>query len=95
MTNHEQGLTNHEVTICLAGGAVLGPYNATWSQNEGGDVRELVREYDAFLQGEKQQRFKFHLHDTYTQTVHTLILDFEQVTGICDHVRLRSQAPGG
>lgn len=94
MSNHEQGLTNHEVTVCLAGGAVLGPYNATWSQNEGGDVRELVREYDAYLQGEKQRRFKFHLHDTYTQTVHTLIVDFEQVTGICDHVRLRSQAHG-
>lgn len=95
MNHHEQGLTNHEVTICLVGGAVLGPYNATWSQDEGGDVRELVREYDGFLQGEKQRRFKFHLHDTYTQTVHTLILDFGQVTGICDHVRLRSQAHGG
>ena len=95
MEQQEQGLTNHEVTVCLAGGAVLGPYNATWSQNEGGDVRELVREYDAFLQGEKQQRFKFYLHDTYTSTVHTLILNFEQVTGICDHVRLKSPARAG
>ncbi|MGF2734096.1 hypothetical protein DET50_102184 [Marinobacter pelagius] len=92
MSNSDTGLTNHEVTICLDGGAVLGPFNATWTKNEGGDVRELVREYDAFLQGEKQQRFKFHLHDTYTNTVHTLILNFGQVTGICDHVRLRSHA---
>ncbi|MBJ6136817.1 hypothetical protein [Marinobacter litoralis] len=95
MSTENSSLTNHEVTVCLAGGAVLGPYNATWSQNEGGDVRELVREYDAFLQGEKQRRFKFHLHDTYTLTVHTLILNFEQVTGICDHVRLKSPARGG
>ena len=58
MTVPENGLTNHEVTICLAGGAVLGPFNATWSKDSGGDVRELVREYDAFLQGEKQHRYK-------------------------------------
>lgn len=90
MSNAESGLTNHEVTVCLAGGAVLGPFNATWTKNEGGDVRELMREYDAYLQGDKQHRFKFHLHDTYTRTVHTLILDFAQVTGVYDHVRLRS-----
>jgi|TARA_R110002096_G_scaffold309872_1_gene504506 hypothetical protein len=94
MTVPENSLTNHEVTICLLGGAVLGPFNATWSKDSGGDVRELVREYDSFLQGEKQHRYKFHLHDTYTNTVHTLILNFEQVTGICDHVRLRSQGGG-
>ncbi|MBZ2169097.1 MULTISPECIES: hypothetical protein [Marinobacter] len=90
MSGQDTRLTNHEVTICLAGGAVLGPFNATWTRNEGGDVRELVREYDAYLQGEKQHRFKFHLHDTYTNTVHTLILEFGNVTGICDHVRLNS-----
>lgn len=39
-------------------------------------------------------RTKFHLHDTYTNTVHMVILNFEQVTGICDHVRLRSQDRG-
>ena len=94
MSSPENSRTNHEVTICLAGGAVLGPFNATWSQDAGGDVRELVRQYDAFLQGEKQSRFKFHLHDTYTNTVHTLILNFEQVTGICDHVRLKSHGNG-
>lgn len=89
MQASENALTNHEVTICLAGGAVLGPFNATWSVDTGSDVRELAREYDAFLQGEKQKRYKFHLHDTYTNTVHTLIVDFSQVTGICDHVRLK------
>lgn len=90
----DNALTNHEVTICLAGGAVLGPFNATWSRDNGGDVRELVKEYDAFLQGEKQRRFKFHLHDTYTNTVQTLVVNFEQVTGICDHVRLKSHQGG-
>ncbi|MDV2080281.1 hypothetical protein [Marinobacter xestospongiae] len=90
MHSSENALTNHEVTICLAGGAVLGPFNATWTRDAGGDVRELVREYDAFLQGEPQKRFKFHLHDSYTNTVHTVILNFQQVTGICDHVRLRA-----
>ena len=94
MSAPENSLTNHEVTVCLAGGAVLGPFNATWNQDSGGDVRELVREYDGYLQGEQQRRYKFHLHDTYTNTVHTLILNFEQVTGICDHVRLRSQGGG-
>jgi len=91
MHSHDNGLTNHEVTICLSGGAVLGPFNATWKKDEGGDVRELVREYDAYLEGAKQQRFKFHLHDTYTNTVHTLVVKFDHVTAICDHVRLRSQ----
>ncbi|WP_404365106.1 hypothetical protein [Marinobacter sp.] len=88
MATKDSSLNSHEVTICLVGGAVLGPYNATWSKDEHGDVRELVREYDAFLQGEKQHRFKFFLHDSYTNTVHTLILQFENITGICDHVRL-------
>lgn len=94
MNAQETGLTNHEVTVCLAGGGIFGPFNATWSKDEGGDVRELVREYDAWLQGEKQSRFKFHLHDTYTNTVHTLIMNFAQVTGICDHVRLKAQGEG-
>lgn len=87
----EDALTNHEVTICLAGGAVLGPFNATWSRESPGDVRELTREYDRFLHGEPQKRFKFHLHDTYTNTVHAVILDFRQVTGIYDQVRLRHE----
>jgi hypothetical protein len=89
MQNNDNALTNHEVTICLSGGAILGPFNATWSRDDGGDVRELVRDYDAYLQGETQKRYKFYLHDTYTNTVHTMILDFAHVTGLCDHVRLR------
>ena len=92
MQVNENSLTNHEVTVCLSGGAVLGPFNATWNKDSGGDVRELVKEYDAYLQGESQKRFKFFLHDTYTNTVHTLILNFSQVTGICDHVRLKQHA---
>ncbi len=53
-------LTNHEVTICLEGGATLGPFRATWSHDKPGDVRELSIEYDKFLHGETQKRFKFH-----------------------------------
>ncbi len=94
MANSEHALTNHEVTVCLAGGAVLGPFNATWVPDDGGDVRDLVRDYEGFLQGEPQRRFKFFLHDAFTNTVHTLILNFEQVTAVCDHVRLRSPQGG-
>ena len=42
-------LTNHEITICLAGGAVLGPFKATWSKDIVSDVRELTKDYDAFM----------------------------------------------
>ncbi len=86
----DDALTNHEVTICLQGGAVLGPFNATWSkESNNSDVRELSREYDNYLRGDSQKRFKFHLHDTYTNTVHTVILRFENVSAIYDHVKLR------
>ncbi len=85
----DDALTNHEVTVCLRGGAVLGPFNAAWSKESSSDVRALSREYDCFLKGEKQKRYKFHLHDTYTNTVHTLLLQFENVTAIYDHVKLR------
>ncbi|MFD2231094.1 hypothetical protein [Alkalimarinus sediminis] len=88
----EDALTNHEVTICLKGGAVLGPFNAAWSKESSGDVRALSREYDEYLMGQDQSRFKFHLHDTYTNAVHTLILRFENVTAIYDHVKLRSES---
>ncbi|MCP5162551.1 MAG: hypothetical protein H6999_02460 [Hahellaceae bacterium] len=91
----EEALTNHEVTVCLQGGAVLGPFNAAWSKSTPSDVRELSREYDRFLQGEPQKRFKYHLHDTYTNTVHTLLLRFDQVTAIYDHVRLRGSTGSG
>lgn len=83
------GLTNHEVTICLRGGAVLGPYHATWSKESASDVRELSIDFEHFLKGEPQQRFKYHLHDTYTNAVHCLTLRFEDVTGIYDNVKIR------
>lgn len=88
----EDALTNHEVTVCLNGGAVLGPFNAAWSKEDSGDVRALSREFDRYLRGESQTRFKFHLHDTNTNSVHTLILRFEDVTAIYDHVKLRGEA---
>lgn len=82
-------LTNHEVTICLEGGATLGPFRATWSKDKPGDVRELSIEYDKFLHGEAQQRYKFHLHDTYAHAAHSLIINFERVTAIYDRVNLK------
>ncbi len=85
----DHGLTNHEITICLAGGAILGPFRATWSREITSDVRELTKDYDAFLQGTKQARFKYHLHDQDKRVSHTLILRFEQVTGIYDRVALK------
>jgi hypothetical protein len=50
----DHGLTNHEITICLSGGAILGPFKATWSTETTSDVRELTKDYDAFLQGTRQ-----------------------------------------
>ncbi|MCP5209421.1 MAG: hypothetical protein H6998_00680 [Hahellaceae bacterium] len=86
----EDALTNHEVTVCLKGGAVLGPFHATWSKETSGDVRELSRDFEQYLQGKAQSRFKYHLHDTYANSVHCLILKFDDVTGIYDHVKLRA-----
>lgn len=86
-----EGLTNHEITIALQGGAVLGPFRATWSTEIVSDVRELAKDYDAFLQGEAQQRFKYHLHDTqdpHHPVSHSLILNFAHVTAIYDRVLL-------
>ena len=83
-----EGLTNHEITICLKGGAILGPFKATWSTEIISDVRELTKEYDAFLQGEPQKRFKYHLHDQEHRLSHTLILKFSQITAIYDRVAL-------
>ena len=84
----ERGLTNHEITIALAGGAVLGPFPATWSTEIVSDVRELSRDYDAFLQGHGQTRFKYHLHDPGRHVSHSLILNFNHVTAIYDRVVL-------
>jgi hypothetical protein len=83
-----EGLTNHEITICLNGGAILGPFKATWSKEIVSDVRELTREYDAFLKGGDQKRFKYHLHDQERRLSHTLFLNFEQITAIYDKVEL-------
>lgn len=83
-----EGLTNHEITVCLQGGAILGPFKATWSKEIVSDVRELTREYDAFLQGGEQKRYKYHLHDQERRLSHTLILNFAQITAIYDKVEL-------
>ena len=82
-------LTNHEIIITLAGGAVLGPFRATWSTEIKSDVRELTRDYDAFLNGQVQTRFKYHLHDYAQNLSHSLVLRFENVTAIYDRVELR------
>ncbi|HIG40693.1 MAG: hypothetical protein ABGY96_17195 [bacterium] len=84
----ETELTNHEVTICLKGGAVLGPYRATWSKDKPTDVRELTIEYENFLRGVDQKRFKYHLHDLHSHTAHSVILKFDNVTAIYDQVTL-------
>ncbi len=90
MVKHDEpGLTNHEITVCLTGGAVLGPFKATWSKGTVSDVRELARDYDAWLRGEPQTRFKYHLHDQSRRLSHTLILKFEQVAAIYDQVALK------
>ena len=89
----EKGLTNHEITIALIGGALLGPFRATWSTEILSDVRELTKDYDAFLQGQEQKRFKYHLHDPNTHVSHSLIIDFKRVTAIYDQVELH-EPPG-
>ena len=86
----DQDLTNHEVTVCFQGGAVLGPYRATWSKEKPTDVRELTIEYENFLKGVDQKRFKYHLHDARSHTAHTLIINFANVTAIYDQVDLKS-----
>ena len=83
-----EGLTNHEITVCLKGGAILGPFKATWSKEIVSDVRELSKEYDAFLQGQGQTRFKYHLHDQDRRLSHTLIIHFDEITAIYDKVEL-------
>ncbi len=83
-----EGLTNHEITVCLKGGAILGPFKATWSMDIVSDVRELSKDYDAFLQGEPQKRFKYHLHDQENHLSHSLIINFAEITAIYDRVEL-------
>ena len=84
----DRRLTNHEITIALEGGAMLGPFRATWSTEIVSDVRELTKDYDAFLQGGEQTRFKYHLHDPSQHVSHSLLLDFRHVTAIYDRVVL-------
>ncbi len=88
----DKGLTNHEITICMEGGAVLGPFKATWSTDIVSDVRELSKDYDAFLQGHKQTRYKYHLHDQEKNVSHSLIVDFSRVTILYDRVDLKTHA---
>ena len=84
-----EGLTNHEITVCLRGGAILGPFKATWSTEILSDVRELTKDYDAFLQGADQKRFKYHLHDQERRLSHSLIINFAEITAIYDKVELQ------
>ncbi len=84
----DKGLTNHEITIALTGGAVLGPFRATWSTDTVGDVRELAKDYDAYLQGAEQKHFKYHLHDPDKHVSHSLLVNFNHVTAIYDRVVL-------
>ena len=89
MTQEHDELTNHEITITLQGGAVLGPFRATWSTKTKGDVRELTRDYDHFLVSGEQNRFKYHLHDQVLNVSHSLVVRFENITAIHDRVHLR------
>ena len=84
----EKGLTNHEITIAFAGGAVMGPFGATWSTEIVSDVRELTRDYDTYLQGKEQTRFKYHLHDPDSHVSHSLVVSFDNVIAIYDRVKL-------
>ncbi|MCZ6619334.1 MAG: hypothetical protein O7E57_14510 [Gammaproteobacteria bacterium] len=90
MPDDGKGLTNHEITICLEGGAMLGPFRATWSSEIVSDVRELSRDYDGYMNGDKQKRFKYHLHDPEKKISHSLIIDFSRVTAIYDRVDLQT-----
>ena len=85
----EESLTNHEITICLTGGAMLGPFRATWTKETTSDVRELAKDYDAYLQGQNPTRYKYHLHDPDKHVSHTLIVRFEHVTLLYDRVALK------
>ena len=87
--NTEKALTNHEITIALKGGALLGPYRATWSTEIESDVRDLTKDFDAFLNGTLQTRFKYHLHDPGLNVSHSLVIAFENVAAIYDRVKLR------
>jgi len=88
----DEALTNHEITICLQGGAILGPFKATWSRDTKSDVRELSKDYDAFLQGQPQTRYKYHLHDSGKHISHSVLVNFANVTAIYDQVQLHDHS---
>ena len=89
--SNDRELNNHEIVIALEGGAVLGPFKATWSTELLSDVRELTKDYDAYLNGQPQTRFKYHLHDREQRISHSLVLSFEHITAIYDRVELRER----
>tara|TARA_B100000029_G_scaffold439264_1_gene455712 strand:- start:30 stop:296 length:267 start_codon:yes stop_codon:yes gene_type:complete len=84
----DNGLTHHEITIYLAGGATLGTFKAAWSKHIVSDVRELTKDYHACMRGKRHNRFKYHLHDQEQRAFQSLIMDFNQVNAISDRVVL-------
>ena len=67
---------------------MLGPFKGTWSTEIISDVRELTKDYDSYLNGGEQKRFKYHLHDPDLNLSHSLVIKFENVTAIYDRVKL-------
>ncbi len=83
----DNGLTHHEITIYLAGGATLGTFKAAWSKHIVSDVGELTKDYHC-MRGKRHTRFKNHLHDQEQRAFQSLIVDFNQVNAISDRVVL-------
>ena len=86
---NETSLLNHKVTVCLKGGTVLGPFNSAWGHETQSDARDLIRDFDEFLKGEEQARFRYHLHDKPNHASHSLIVRFSNVDAIYDNVELK------
>jgi len=81
---------NHEITIYLKGGSVLGPFHVFWDDESESDARDLIKDFDHFLQGEKQVRHKYHLHDSVKRVAHTIFVSFGQIEAIYDQVSLNN-----
>lgn len=88
MNKQKDALTNHQITIYLKNGTIMGPFKATWDKDTVSDVRELTKEYDDFLEGKPQKRYRYHLHDLAKKVSNTVILSFSEVCAIYDHVDL-------